>query len=93
MAHEHTKTWTYEESFQCTCCGRRLDKTKMVQLELDQRTWTYHDFGGVPPEKSQGWFPFGKTCAAKKRKEHKQLDIAEQEQRAYDARQREIQDR
>lgn len=46
----------------CTCCGRAL-KTKFAWLELDQRTDTYHDLGGVPEDKSQGWFPFGMTCA------------------------------
>ena len=38
-------------------------KTKVAWLELDQRTDTYHDCGGVPADKSQGWFPFGLTCA------------------------------
>lgn len=46
----------------CTCCERQL-KAKFAWLELDQRTNTYHDKGGVPAEKSQGWFPFGMTCA------------------------------
>lgn len=48
----------------CTCCERKL-KGKVAWLELDQRTDTYHDLGGVPEEKSQGWFPFGMTCAKK----------------------------
>jgi hypothetical protein len=46
----------------CTCCGAAL-KAKIAWLELDQRTDTYHDLGGVPEDKSQGWFPFGMTCA------------------------------
>ena len=46
----------------CTCCSRPL-KGKVAWLELDQRTDTYHDRGDVPAEKSQGWFPFGLTCA------------------------------
>src|SRR5690606_9006 len=46
----------------CTCCERPLKGTA-AWLELDQRTTTYHDFGGVPVDKSQGWFPFGMTCA------------------------------
>ena len=46
----------------CTCCERRLSG-KVAWLELDQRTDTYHDFGDVPDDKSQGWFPFGITCA------------------------------
>jgi hypothetical protein len=48
----------------CTCCDRPL-KARAAWLELDQRTFTYHDRGDVPPERSQGWFPFGLTCAAK----------------------------
>lgn len=48
----------------CTCCQRPLRK-KVAHLELDQRTDVYHDFGGVPPDKSQGWFPFGIACARK----------------------------
>lgn len=46
----------------CTCCEREL-RGKFAYLELDQRTQTYHDFGGVPTDQSQGWFPFGLTCA------------------------------
>lgn len=49
----------------CTCCEKPL-KAKFAWLELDQRTYTYHDRGDVPAEKSQGWFPFGMTCARKK---------------------------
>lgn len=48
----------------CTCCERELTAA-FRWLEMDQRTWTYHDDGDVPPEKSQGWFPFGLTCAKK----------------------------
>jgi hypothetical protein len=49
----------------CTCCERRLSG-KAAWLELDQRTDTFHDHGNVPPELSQGWFPFGMTCAKRK---------------------------
>lgn len=49
----------------CTCCQRLL-KGKFAWLELDQLTNTYHDHGGVPAAKSQGWFPFGMTCARNK---------------------------
>jgi hypothetical protein len=49
----------------CTCCERPL-KGKFAWLELDQRTDTFHDFGGVPDGQSQGWFPLGMTCARKK---------------------------
>ena len=52
----------------CTCCDRWLKPGKKVWLELDQRTNTFHDFGGVPEERSQGWFEFGPACAAKARK-------------------------
>jgi hypothetical protein len=55
----------------CTCCERDLTGGAGRMLELDQRTDTYHDFGDVPEEKSQGWFPFGLTCARKKIKEAK----------------------
>lgn len=49
----------------CTCCEKPL-KGKVAWLELDQRTSTYHDFGGVPEDRSQGWFVFGMTCARNK---------------------------
>lgn len=48
----------------CTCCDRPL-RQRVAWLELDQRTDSYHDHGGVPAEQSQGWFPFGLTCARK----------------------------
>lgn len=48
----------------CTCCKQAL-KGKFAWLELDQRTNAYHDHGGVPIDQSQGWFPFGMTCARK----------------------------
>lgn len=47
----------------CTCCKRDLSGGAVRMLELDQRNQTYHDFGDVPADKSQGWFPFGLTCA------------------------------
>lgn len=50
----------------CTRCEKRLSG-RFAWLELDQRTDTYHDFGGVPEDKSQGWFPFGLTCAKRER--------------------------
>lgn len=49
----------------CTCCARELSGGAFRYLEFDQRTQTYHDLGGVPADKSQGWFPFGLTCARK----------------------------
>lgn len=49
----------------CTCCKRDLSGGAVRMLELDQRSDTYHDFGDVPEDRSQGWFPFGLTCARK----------------------------
>lgn len=46
----------------CTCCGRELSAAHRM-LEYDQRSGTYHDFRDVPETQSQGWFPFGLTCA------------------------------
>ena len=53
----------------CTCCNRDLSGHAVRMLELDQRHNVYHDFRGVPENKSQGWFPFGLACAKKKTKE------------------------
>lgn len=58
--YEHTKDFNYV--VRCTCCDRWLNG-RVRMLELDHRTMTYHDLGGVPPDKSQGWFPFGISCA------------------------------
>lgn len=55
----------------CQCCERELKPGTEVMLELDQRVSEYHDFGGVPADRSQGLFPFGKSCAAAKRREAK----------------------
>lgn len=64
---------TYQELSEgeryCTCCERDLSGHAFRWLELDQRTDTYHDFQDVPEDRSQGWFPFGLTCARKKIKE------------------------
>lgn len=46
----------------CTHCNKAL-RGRVAWLEFDQRTQTYHDDGGVPSDKSQGWFPFGVDCA------------------------------
>lgn len=51
----------------CLRCGKKLKPDDTVSLELDQRNNEYHDFG-VPPEWSQGWFDFGKSCANQLRK-------------------------
>jgi hypothetical protein len=60
---EHFPSLGTDES--CTCCGRSLNHKKIAWLELDQRDDTYHARQDVPPEKSQGWFPFGQACARK----------------------------
>lgn len=59
-----------KDSRVCTCCGKTLSG-RAAYLELDQRTNTYHDEGGVPADKSQGFFPFGMTCAKNKLAEHR----------------------
>jgi hypothetical protein len=51
----------------CTCCGAKLNPAKSVWLELDLRIHEYHDFGGVPEDRSQGAFEFGPGCARKAR--------------------------
>lgn len=53
----------------CQCCERSL-RGRFAWLEHDQRTGTFTDAEDVPAEKSQGWFPFGLTCARKALAEH-----------------------
>lgn len=53
--------------YNCTCCGKKLNPTTMVSLELDQRIDEYHNFGGIPDNQNQGSFEFGPACAAKAR--------------------------
>lgn len=48
----------------CRCCEKPLAR-RIAWLEFDQRDNTFHDHGDVPTEHSQGWFPFGLTCARK----------------------------
>ena len=58
-----------EESMRfCHFCERRLSR-RFAWLELDQRIDAYHDLAGVPEDKSQGWFPFGLTCARRLKEE------------------------
>jgi hypothetical protein len=57
----HASKLREDERF-CTCCKKPLSG-KVRWLELDQRTWKYHDRGDVPTDQSQGWFVFGLTCA------------------------------
>jgi hypothetical protein len=47
----------------CTRCSEKLDESRAVWLELDRDLLTYHLDGEVPPERSQGGFPFGEACA------------------------------
>lgn len=47
----------------CTRCGEPLDPHASVYLELNTRTGRYQMDGSVPPEESQGGFPFGGACA------------------------------
>lgn len=53
----------------CTCCDKPLNPDRTQWLEYDLRISAYHDAGGVPQADSQGWFPFGPSCAKRKRKE------------------------
>ena len=57
----HLTTSAIQE--RCQCCGVPLKNRHIVMLELDRRNNTYHNFNNVPEEWSQGWFPFGSTCA------------------------------
>jgi hypothetical protein len=54
----------------CERCGEELHPDREVYLELDQRTRTYAKEGTVPPEHSQGGFPFGAACAQKELQKH-----------------------
>ena len=49
----------------CFKCGAKLDKKKIVWLELDVTTNIFHEIGVILTENSQGMFPFGKDCAKK----------------------------
>jgi hypothetical protein len=48
----------------CACCGKSL-KGKAAWLELSFKTNKYYIDNVVPQEESQGYFPFGLTCAKK----------------------------
>lgn len=54
----------------CQRCGEELHPDREVWLELDQRTQTYTNEGAVPPEYSQGGFPFGSACAKREIAKH-----------------------
>src|SRR5262245_32063316 len=53
-------------SNRCERCAKQLnaDGTGTVWLELNSRTNRFEREGTVPPEDSQGFFPFGADCAA-----------------------------
>lgn len=46
----------------CENCGAELNPERVIWLELDNRTNTFTSLE-IPAEYSQGYFPFGKTCA------------------------------
>jgi hypothetical protein len=48
----------------CACCGKQL-KGNAAWLELSFKTNKYYIDNVVPQEESQGYFPFGLTCAKK----------------------------
>jgi hypothetical protein len=48
----------------CTCCGRKL-KGKVAMLEFSTKHCQYFDAGVVAENDSQGFFPFGMSCARK----------------------------
>ena len=51
------------EPLLCEQCRKPLDDKKVVWLELNRDTLIYDRPGIVPPELSQGEFPFGAACA------------------------------
>ena len=52
----------------CERCGRFLDPTNRVCLELKLGTDEYYEPGILDPEDSQGCFVFGRDCARKVKK-------------------------
>ena len=51
-------------SKRCERCGK-AHLGEFVWLELDCHTGTYYQPGDVAPDRSQGLFAFGPTCAGK----------------------------
>ena len=49
----------------CTCCGKKLKQQGSVWLECSFVTNKYYIDNVVPQQDSQGYFPFGLTCAKK----------------------------
>jgi len=56
---------TEDDPDTCACCGKVLNTAKAVWLEGSTVTSKYYLKGVVPTEDSQGYFPFGFTCAKK----------------------------
>lgn len=59
MLFELTKDTT------CACCGRKLNEKSTVWLEQSFVTAKFYIDNVVPQKDSQGYFPFGMTCAKK----------------------------
>lgn len=49
----------------CTCCGKKLKQQSATWLECSFVTNKYYIDNVVPQQESQGYFPFGITCAKK----------------------------
>lgn len=75
----------------CVRCGRRIrDDEETVSLELNSATGEYaemnprvssaNEYSNFGAD-SQGWFPFGKTCAARTMEEQRQRRLAEMKSR------------
>lgn len=48
----------------CEHCGKKLDPSVAVWIELDNRRMIYTS-EEIPEKDSQGYFPFGASCAKK----------------------------
>lgn len=53
----------FREDDTCIRCGKRLDHSKSVWLELNCATGLYCEEATVPTADSQGCFEFGADCA------------------------------
>ncbi len=58
---KHMPEWA---ETRCERCDQALDPSKAIWLELHVENLTWHAAGdALPPEVSQGCFPFGAACA------------------------------